>query len=102
MNYIDRLSSLNVEDILTEMRISKLENIQKIPYIKFGGKLRVVHGKNKAGDNIESVYTEFKIEKIYNSEPSNYDQIKFQNSMSRIFKDYAQDLEDYQNSENER
>ncbi len=102
MKYIDKLSTLEIEDLLTEMRISKNEDIKKLKYIKFAGKLRVVHGKTENGENIESIYTDYEIQKIYNSVPSNYDQRKFQNSMVRFFKNYAADLEEYQKSEKER
>lgn len=101
MKYIDKLSKLNVEDILTEMRISKNEDIKNLKYTVYNGKLFVIHGKAENGQNIESIYTDYKIEKIYNSDPSNYDQRKFRNSMIRLFKNYANDLEDHLSTEKE-
>ncbi len=102
MKYINLLSSANIEDILTEMRIMKNENIQKLKYTIHAGKLIVLHGQTDNGEPIKSIYTDYKIEKIYNSDPSNYDQRKYRNSMVRLFKNYADDLEDYLNNEKEK
>ncbi len=97
MNYINRLTSEQIKDLLTEMRISKHENINKLPYAIYGGKLHVVHGKNKNNEKIESIYGEYEIEKIYNSAPSAYDQRRFLNCMITLLHktNYLKDMTAY-------
>ena len=96
-NFIERLNIPQKLDLLQDMRISSKENPNTMPTVFYGGKMHVVHGKTKSGEKIESVYGEFEIVKIYNSEPSKYDQRRFQNYMIKIFeKDgYRKKLEEY-------
>ncbi len=83
--------------LLEEMRISKKENPKLIFYNLINNKMRIFHSPiRKGGPKLESVFTQFEIIKIYNSEPSEYDQSRFRNFMISEFGDeYEKRLKSY-------
>ena len=81
-DFIDKLTKDKQKKLLEEMRIKPNEDvIANTSISSYGNRLYVVHGRNEENELIESVYTDFFIEKIYGSEPSEYDQDRFQNIM---------------------
>ena len=90
--YIDKLSNHKLLQLLDGMKIKPTENIITSCEISaFNGKIHVYHGKNEFGDNVESIYNDFLIEKLYGCTPSDYDQIRFQLIMKEIGpKEYAE------------
>lgn len=90
--FVERLTLIQTNNLLKEMRINTTENVNTIEVAIYGGKIYARHGKIK-GKEIQSVYSDFEIEKIYNSAPSDYDQKRYQNYMKSVFeKEYEQSL----------
>lgn len=82
--FIDKLPSTKTIQLLNRMKISESENVLNAEVSARGGKLYVLHGKDKQNNYVESIYTDFLIIKIYNSTPSEYDQQIFQNEMMKL------------------
>lgn len=80
-DFIDKLTKSKEQRLLSEMRKDPKEDIMANTEISsYGGRLFVVHGR-KNGRRIESIYTDYLVEKIYGDEPTNYIQDRFQNIM---------------------
>ena len=83
--FIDKLPTFKVIKLLEAMRYSSSENIVSTAQIScYGNKLYVVHGIDNKGQRIESVYTDYVVEKIYGDQPSTYDQFHFQAVMTEL------------------
>ncbi len=96
MNYIEKLQLPHILGLIEEMKISRDENIHDITSSIHRCKLHTYHGKLKDNTQLECIYTEFEIEKLYNTKPSKYDQRRFQNYMISIFgRKYKSDLKAY-------
>ncbi len=95
--YLENMTQKQIRDFFVEMRISQREDIENLPYSIYNGILKAVHGKTKNGDDIVTEFTEFELIKIYNSDPSKYDQKKFQNYMCNTLENtnYKKDLNEY-------
>lgn len=94
--FIEKLTIHQRQDLLWEMRIHPREDVRDYMVSFYTNRLRVNHGKTRNGERIESIYKDFEIEKIYNSEPSRYDQKKFQNFMTNLLGQvYADHLKEY-------
>lgn len=86
-DFIDKLPNFKLVKLLEEMKAKPTENVVASTEISaYGGKLHVVHGKDHKGNLVESIYTDYYIEKIYGSTPSDYDQLRFQNTMKELLK----------------
>ena len=82
--FIDKLPTSKTVKLLNRMKIKTDENVLNAEVSARGGKLYVIHGKDKNGDYIESIYSDFAIIKIYNCTPSDYDQLVFQQTMKEL------------------
>ncbi len=88
MNFIEKLNTQQTIALIKEFKISKREDENKMPYsIRNGGK------------KIESIFKEFEIVQIYNGEPSQYDQRRYQNYMIEALEkfEYRKNLMEYLN-----
>lgn len=99
--YLENMTQKQIRDLFMEMRISQYEDIEHLPYSIFNGILKAVHGKNKRGEDIVTLFSQFELIRIYNSIPSNYDKKKFRNYMCNTLEntDYEKDLEEYLNNQ---
>lgn len=93
--YIDKLSNYKLLKLLEKMKIKSSENIITSCEISaYNGKVHVYHGKSESGEDVESVYDDYLIEKLYGCVPSDYDQIRYQYIMKEIApKEYSDDCE---------
>lgn len=83
--FIENLPKYKQKILLEEMRIHPDEDVISSTEISgYGGKMYVVHGHTKSGIRVESIYTDFIIEKLYNSTPSEYDIDRYQNTMIKL------------------
>ena len=83
-DFIDKLTKAKEKALLLEMRMDPKEDVIAHTEISsYGGRLFVVHGR-KNGIRIESIYTDFLVEKIYGDTPSRYVQDRFQNTMINL------------------
>ncbi|MCI8555851.1 MAG: hypothetical protein HFI85_04730 [Clostridia bacterium] len=99
MNFIERLNTQQTIALIKEFKISKREDENKMPYSIRNGELHVWHSTTTTGKKIESIFKEFEIVQIYNGEPSQYDQRRFQNYMIETLEkfDYRKNLMQYLN-----
>ena len=103
-NYIQELykNQKNRLALLEEMHINRKDDVREFFTYFIDNKIFVDHGKNKNNETIKSIYSDFSVEKLYNSEPSLYDQTRFQNFMIEIFgKEYLKDLKEYYAKQNQ-
>ena len=95
--YIDKIDKYKIEKLLDEMKIKPDEKpFYSSQVSTYEGKLHVSHGTTISGEYIESIYNDFVIELLYGSQPSEYDQEKYQNIMKVLCKslgNYTADCE---------
>ncbi len=96
-DYMERINILQIHALIEEMRITKAERPCDANWIRVNGVLHIFHeGYIKKKPRIESIFTQYQILKIYNVEPSLYDQKRFQNFMISLYgEDYATDLKNF-------
>ena len=82
--FIDKLPSSKITKLLNRMKINSSENVLDAEVSGYDNKLHVVHGKDKHNNYVESIYSDYLIIKIYNSTPSEYDQLIFQQTMREL------------------
>ena len=90
--YIEKLMSPKSRwyKLLETIKIDPNEDLEDSNSVCINGVLRIYHGsyekmKHKPKNSIVSVFTDYKIIKIYGQEPSEYDQQLYQNVMTAIF-----------------
>lgn len=81
MKFINKLSSLQVIELIKEFKITKNEDETKTLFSFYDDALHIIHTKTSDGRKIESIFKDFYIEQIYNVKPSLYDNRRFQNFM---------------------
>lgn len=91
--YLEKLNSTSKTKLyflLREFRISPDENVENSGFACFNGELRVTHWEYH---NQVSIYSDFKIIKLYGAEPSSYDQRRYRNIMASLLKEecYAEE-----------
>ena len=84
-------SSRRMLKLLDAMKIDPKEDITNHTAICLNGFLKVYHQsyanmKHKKRKEIISIFSDFKVIKLYNSTPSDYDQEHYRNVMCDIFK----------------
>lgn len=99
--YVTELLKGKQKKLLEAMRLKSTEDVVAGTEITTAnGKLYVSHGRDKDGNCVESIYSDFLIIKIYNSVPSEYDQDRYQNIMIELCgEEYRKDVKRFNKTE---
>lgn len=100
MEYLNKLTHNKLGKLLRLISIKPFETDEYIILNScisiYDNRLHILHGRDSDGDLIETVLTDFYVEKIYGFTPSLYDQVRFQETMKNLCSTESE-KQDYEN-----